>query len=593
MDTNNQLKKLCHQSLLKLFGDITDTQLEHLLSIAKIISYETGQYVFQQEEPGHAFYIVLSGRFRVLQNSSEGIYILGDIAVGEPIGEFSLFTRELHSASVVALRKSTILCLEDDDYTSIVKEFPSFANKITRFIIERMRRNALQKKIDAAPKNIAVVNLQPEKDVSATTAQIKEQLINMGLEITIYDSLSISEKNYESTFDNMDKNTGLNILVCDNEHTEWAKQSIAYCDLVIVATDFYADSNLYEIEKLLDLYSKNVLNKKIYLLLLHPEEAYLPDNTKRWFEDRFFDLHIHLRKNNLRDIRRFCRIITHQAVGLVLGGGGARGFAHTGVVKALLEAGLEFDFVGGTSAGGLYGTAITHADFDMEKIMRLCKLAAKSKLTSNDYTLPFVSLMSGKKVRRFLEAMYNDSFIEDLWVNSFCVSTNFSNASITVHENGLLRKQVEASIAIPGVFPPVIINQNLHIDGGVIDNLPVEAINKKPVRYTIAVSLSAENTAVVKLKEVPSSWKMFWDKITNSGREKLPGLSSILIDSITINSRHKQEQSRPHVSLYIELDLKEYKFLDWNHWEQIIQKGYDQTKKQLANTPEQLQFWNQ
>ena len=591
MDTNNQLKKLCHQSLFKLFGEINDEQVEHILAFAKIISYNTGQYVFQQNDPGNAFYIVLSGRFRVLQNSSAGIYILGDIAVGEPIGEFSLFTRELHSASVVALRKSTVLCLKDDEYTSIVKEFPSFANTITRFVIERMRQNELQKKIDAAPKNIAVVNLQPENDVSVTTAQLKEQLMSMGLEITIYDSLSISEKNYESTFDNMDKNAGLNILVCDSEHTEWAKQSIAYCDLIIVATDFYAESNLYEIETLLDLYSTSVLNKKIYLLLLHPEDAKLPANTRRWFENRDFDLHIHLRKNNHRDIRRFCRIITHQAIGLVLGGGGARGFAHTGVVKALLEAGLEFDFVGGTSAGGLYGTAITHADFDMDKIMRLCKLAAHSKLTSNDYTLPFVSLMSGKKMRRFLEKMYNDTFIEDLWVNSFCVSTNFSNASIKVHETGLLRKQVEASIAIPGVFPPVIINKNLHIDGGVIDNLPVEPIYNKPVRYTIAVSLSAENTPVINLKEVPSSWKMFWEKITRSGSEKLPGLSSILINSITINSRHRQEQSKPHVSLYIELDLKEYKFLDWNHWEQIVQKGYDQTKKQLTDTPEQMQFW--
>ncbi|MDZ4795157.1 MAG: patatin-like phospholipase family protein [Bacteroidota bacterium] len=591
MNTNKQLKKLCYESLFKLFGEINDEQLEHILSIAKIVSYDTGQYVFQQDDPGNAFYIVLSGRFRVLQKSSDGIYILGDIAVGEPIGEFSLFTRELHSASVVALRKSIVISIADDEYTLLIKEFPSFANIITRFVIERMRRNALQKKVDAAPKNIAVVNLQPENDVSVTTAQLQEQLINMGMEITIYNSLSISEKNYESTFDDMDKHAGLNILVCDSDHIEWAKQSIAYCDLVIVATEFYADCNLYEIEKLLNLYSTSVLNKKIYLLLFHPEDAKLPENTRRWFENRNCDLHIHFRKNNLRDIRRFCRIITHQAIGLVLGGGGARGFAHTGVVKALLEAGLEFDFVGGTSAGGLYGTAITYADFDMEKIMRLCKLAAQSKLTSNDYTLPFVSLMSGKKIRRFLQEMYNDTFIEDLWVNSFCVSTNFSNASIKVHENGLLRKQVEASIAIPGVFPPVIINQNLHIDGGVIDNLPVESINKKPVRYTIAVSLSAENTPVVNLKEVPSSWKMFWDKITKSGTEKLPGLSSILIDSITINSRHRQEQSKQHVSLFIELDLKEYKFLDWNHWEQIIQKGYDQTKKQLADTPEQMQFW--
>jgi len=581
----------CRRSLIHLFGEMDDYQLEKILNATETITFDAGEYLFKQGETGNAFYIVLSGRFRALQNTEEGIYVLGDISTGEPIGEFSLFTKEKHSASIVALRKSSVLRLDDEEYTTLVQQFPSFANSLTKYVIERLRRNGLQKKMDAAPKNIAVVKLQPDQDVSAFTSEIEQQLQGMGFEINIYDHTSQAEESYHTTFDNMEKQTGLNFLVCDRDHEEWARQCIAYCDLVIVATAFNEEHSLYDIEKQLDLYSTHVMNKKIYLLLLHPEASPLPANTKRWFEERIIDLHLHIRKNNLPDIRRFCRIVTHQATGLVLGGGGARGFAHVGVLKALLEKGIEVDFVGGTSAGGIYGAGITHADFDMNKLMTLCQKAAQRKPTSNDFTLPFISIMSGKKMRKFLKEVFEDAHFEDLWVNTFCVSTNFSNASLKIHDHGLIRQQVEASIAIPGVFPPVIIDKHLHIDGGIIDNLPVESMHKKPVRNIIAVSLSAEAAAVTDLQEIPSSWRMFWNKMTNSDTPSLPGLSSMLINSITINSRHKQETNKAQVAIYLELDLKEFKFLDWVRWQQILQKGYDQTTLQLNEMPEDKQFW--
>jgi NTE family protein len=582
-----------HQALSRLFGELDDEHISHILSVAKQKEFDPGQYVFKQGQKGNAFYIVLSGRFRALEDTENGIFILGDISTGEPIGEFSLFTKEPHSASVIALRRSTLLCIDDEQYLSIVQEFPAVANTLTKFIIDRLKRNAQQRKGDAAPKNIAVINLQPTNDVSAFTATIEQQFKKMGLGITIYDDQTHTEDNNEAIFDSMEKNAGLNFLNCGAEHLEWAKECIAYCDLIIVATNFYEDSNLYEIEKLLHLYSDNVMNKKIYLLFLHPESAIMPQHTIKWFQYRKFDLHLHIRKNNMADVRRFCRIVTHQAIGLVLGGGGARGFAHVGVVKALQEEGIEFDFIGGTSAGAIYSVVLSHSDFDLQKVMALCKIAAERKLTSNDITMPFVSIMSGKKMRSFLSDVFGDAFMEDLWVNSYCVSTNYTEAAVQVHERGLARLQVEASIAIPGVFPPVIIDKHLHVDGGVVDNLPVEAMHKKPVRHIIAVSLSSENTTLVELTKIPGSWQMFWGKIRGKNKHGFPGLSSILVNSITINSRHKLEASKSGTSVFLELDLKEYKFLEWNRWQQIVQKGYEQTKQYLSDAPADKQFWKE
>lgn len=116
MLTATKTNSLCHQALTRLFGKMDEVQLEKVLDATAIIELNAGEYLFQQGESGNAFYIVLAGGLRALQNSEEGIFILGDISAGEPIGKLSLFTKEKHSASIIALRKSSVLRLENEQY---------------------------------------------------------------------------------------------------------------------------------------------------------------------------------------------------------------------------------------------------------------------------------------------------------------------------------------------------------------------------------------------------------------------------------------------------------------------------------------------
>lgn len=298
-----------------------------------------------------------------------------------------------------------------------------------------------------------------------------------------------------------------------------------------------------------------------------------------------------MRKNNSRDIRRFSRILTNRAVGLVLGGGGAKGFAHIGAARAMMQAGIEFDFVGGTSAGALMGACMTITDFDEPHLDRVCVMGVNRKVTTNDYNFPFLSLMTGQKMRRFLLDVFEDTHLEDLWVTTFCLSTNYSKATAKIHENGLIRKQIEASIAIPGIFPPVIIDSQLHVDGGVMDNLPIEAMYQKTVRHVIAISLSPQSTHVVELENIPSAWEIFINKITKKRRLRLPAMPSLLINSLTLNSKQKQESSKSQVAIYLEMDLRKFGLLEWSKWEQLIKKGYSEAEQYLKSMPENEQFW--
>jgi NTE family protein len=152
-------------------------------------------------------------------------------------------------------------------------------------------------------------------------------------------------------------------------------------------------------------------------------------------------------------------------------------------------------------------------------------------------------------------------------------------------------KQIAASIAIPGIYPPVVIENQLHVDGGVVDNLPIETMFKYPVKHIIAISLSQLKTQEVDFEETPTASQLIWSRVRGKKKYRLPGISSILVNSLTLNSRQKQEMTKSGVDIYIEMDLKGIGMLDDTKWRQIVQKGYDQMKAALENYPENRRFW--
>jgi NTE family protein len=578
--------------LLRLFGELDEELVTQILEKGKPLEVDTGEFIFHQWDLDNSLYIVLSGRFRALAQQIDGtLHALGDIGEGEPIGEFALFMAEPRSASIVAIRKSIVLKLTEKEYLEIVARYPAFSTKLTRFVVNRLRRNSLQQHLETSAKNIAVINLQSDKDISEYTEAIKVQFESLDVSIQILDHDSHANLELQAMYDTLEQHEGLNFLVSSDVDLAWSRQCLIYADLIVMAADFYADSNLQEIEKQLELYSNNILNKKIYLLLLHPENGKFPENTRRWFKGRKIDMHIHYRKNHGPDIRRFARILANKARGLVLGGGGAKGFAHLGAIKALYEEGLEIDFLGGTSAGALYGLTASFVDFDREKIDFYSKESAESKLTSNDFTIPLISIMSGKKMSNYVKKLVGGAYLEDFWVGSYCVSTNYSTSSIKVHERGVAYKQIEASIAIPGIYPPVVIDNQLHVDGGVVDNLPIETMYKYPVQHIIAISLSQLKTQEVDFDETPSAAKLIWDRISGKKKFRIPGISSILVNSLTLNSRQKQEMTKSGVAIYMEMELKGIGMLDDTRWKEIVKKGHDQMKAVLDNYPTDKKFW--
>jgi len=559
-----------------LFPDLTKEDLEEILASTELKQLETGEFLMDQGKKAEAYYFLIKGRLRAIQESGGETRILGDVAVGEPVGELAFFTQAPRMASVLAVRKSEVLEISQSGYETIIKHRPHLAAITNRFVIERLRRNELELNKMAAPKNIAVVKLNPNTDLSAWTDDMKTYFEHRPIKLNVYDEGLPEGVEPSDYFESLEENEGINLLVIDETDIEWSRNCCVYADLIVVASKFDAKLQVTALEQKLDLYRRGVLSKRIYLLLLHDENARQPRHTNKWFEGRELQLHIHVRKHHQGDVGRFCRIITNQANGLVLGGGGAKGFAHIGVVKAMLEKDIPIDIIGGTSAGALYGLTMAYCDFDIDKMERICEESVRKKLTSNDLNVPVLSIMSGKKLTRFLKSMYENREIEDLWTTAFCVSTNFSKAQMAVHRRGELWRRIRASISIPGIFPPVVIDNYLHVDGAVMDNLPIEPMYQFPVAKIYAISLSGLIERKTNYQDAPTSRQLLASKILGKRKYKIPGIASIIINSLTLGSMQKQTETKNKVSHYLELDLKGVSFLDNKKWKSIVDKGFKQ-----------------
>ena len=210
------------------------------------------------------------------------------------------------------------------------------------------------------------------------------------------------------------------------------------------------------------------------LVLLHPGTAQRPSGTAGWLAKRDLHAHHHVRLGDQTHMQRLARRLAGRALGLVLSGGGARGFAHVGVLRAMEELGIEIDLIGGTSMGALVGGQYARG-LGLHESLELNRRFANPKQLF-DYTLPLTSLMASRKLTRVMMGTYGDVRIEDLWRPFFCVSSNLTRAEAIIHRSGPLWEAVRASIAIPGIFTPILRGGDVLVDGGVMNNFPVDVM---------------------------------------------------------------------------------------------------------------------
>lgn len=181
-----------------------------------------------------------------------------------------------------------------------------------------------------------------------------------------------------------------------------------------------------------------------------------------------------------------------QKIGLALGGGGARGWAHIGVIRALEEAEIRIDYLAGTSIGALVGAVyVADALDDLEAFAEDINL--ETLLSLLDIAFPSPGLIAGDRIREFIANYVLDKQIEDTAIPFRCVATNFLLKQEVVLQNGPLVDAVRSSISIPGIFKPVQREENMYlVDGGVVNPVPVSVVRAMGAETIIGVNLNKD-----------------------------------------------------------------------------------------------------
>ena len=253
------------------------------------------------------------------------------------------------------------------------------------------------------------------------------------------------------------------------------------------------------------------------------------------------------------------------SLGIALSGGGARGFAHIGVLKALLEHDLEPEIVSGTSAGAVVGTLYA-AGLSIEEMTQFVKSANYLRALLPSW--PNKGLISLSYLRKHLQKHLPKDQFEELHKELYIVISNLNSGQAEVRNSGSLLKVVTASSAIPLIFQPVSIDDNTYVDGGLFMNLPAEPIRDK-CRYLIGVNLTPPvELPPKKIRSVRSVLERSFDLVVLSNTRPQMQFCDVLI------------QPKPLVNYHI---------FQFSKGDELIKLGYEATLVQIDNIKKDLE----
>jgi NTE family protein/lysophospholipid hydrolase len=324
------------------------------------------------------------------------------------------------------------------------------------------------------------------------------------------------------------------------------------------------------------------------LVFVHPEGTTRPVNTDQWLRVVPANEHYHVISGRNKDICRIARMLTGNSFNLVFSGGAACGLAHIGVIRALEECDVPIDSVCGTSMGAViasqYAMGMGHDD-----LVRNNRWLWVMSKPMNDMTLPLISFLRGRKFNSAAKSVFQDRKIEDLWLPFFCVSTNLTSATAVIHRRGSLFDAARATSSVPGLVPPMVMNNEILVDGGILNNMPVEIARRFFKGRVIAVDVTNAKSLSLSQEEFPSPWKVLRDRMMLSkNRNSVPNILDILYRSAVVGSRQKTEQAKLDADLNLRLPLERFKFLEFESFDEIVETGYQYGKKKIQEWKERI-----
>ena len=556
-----------------LLRDLSDASLRRLLAQAVWFGLPGGTLLPRDGENDRALFLVVTGSLGAFVQDPKGKRrLVAHVMAGETVGEMSLISNEPHTAEFVALRDTELLRIGREGFDALMARHPYVVLNLMRILVRHVQET-LRRPTESRPRTIAIVPLQEDLAAEPIADRLADALAGMGSRVAVLDVESAAHG--AAWFNTFEAAHDVVIYRGDAPQSTWTHLCVRQADRIflLARADRPLPAHPFEIPAF-----KARIGGLPGLLVLHGDGGIAGMPEQFSIRSGNFESHHHVRAGDSEDIRRLARFVAGRAVGLVLAGGGARGYAHIGVIKALMEAGVPFDNLGGTSMGAVIAAGIA-AEWGLEELIERMRDAFVQRNPLSDFTFPLIALLRGKKVSERLREHFGDVRIEELPKPFFCVSSDLTTGRIHVHRTGPLWRALRASVALPGILPPVTFDGHLLVDGGVMNNLPVDVMAAQVHGPVIASDVTGEIDFYVKdsrYGERPVWWLM-WQRMRGS-----PSIVSILMRSGTVGSEAQRRVVRDQADLLFEPPLPEIGLRDWHALEQAIAEGYAHARMRIG-----------
>ncbi|KAJ3572215.1 hypothetical protein NP233_g3232 [Leucocoprinus birnbaumii] len=598
-----------------------------------------GQVLWRPDDASDSFYIVINGRLRAIKESErEGVRIVGEYGQGDTVGELDVITSSPRSTTVHAIRDTELIRMPQTLFNAISARNPQTTAQILRMIASRVRKevdssSGVQGRSNPSEfgannsnlKTVAVLPVSRSVPIDTFARKLQAALEGIGASTAYLNQAIISSQlgrhaftrigKLKASLANQEQRYRIVLYVADSPvNSSWTQTCIRQADCVMVV-GLGDDPSVGEYERLL-LSMKTTARKE--LVLLHPDRSVFPGSTREWLKTRpWVHRHIHIelpdvtpiqktslpkdpdavtafknlkervqigiqkytgtattvrpqRLPHTNDFARLARRLCGKSIGLVLGGGGARGIAHLGLIRALEENGVPIDHIGGTSIGALIGGLYAREGDLISSTARAKHFAGRMgniwRILS-DVTYPIVA---------YTTAFY-DTHIEDMWLPFFCNTTNIITSRMEIHETGYAWRYIRASMTLVGLLPPLCDNGQLLVDGGYIDNLPVQAMFSTGASTVFACDVgSIDDNSPRNFGDTISGWWLLinrWNPF--SAARHVPAITEIQSRLAYVSSVNTLEDAKvAQGSFYIQMPIQEYGTLSFGKFEEIQKKGY-------------------
>jgi predicted acylesterase/phospholipase RssA/CRP-like cAMP-binding protein len=528
------------------------------------LTVPAGEWLFRAGDEADGLYLVRSGRLDVLRDGA----VVRSLGPGTAVGELALLSGGRRSADVRARRDTHLLALPRAAFDGVMAEHPSAPVAVAGVLAEQLASGTGAETRErprlSQPSVVAVVGAGPGAPAEAV-GEVLAGLLARHVKVAVPgrvgpDGLARAEAGHDRV-----------VLVAggaDDPDGAWRAFCLRQADQVVLVAR--TDSTQPGADD---------VGPGAELVLVGPTPA--DAQVSAWAE-ALDSWQVTLAETTANGhLVSLADRLAGRSVGLVLAGGGARAFAHLGVLVELEAAGIRVDRIAGTSIGAIVAACYA-TGMDAEATVAACYEEFVRHRPFSDYTLPRHSVARGHRARAGLLRQLGDRPIEALPRQFRCVSTDLGSRTPYVHRRGPIVPAVAASFALPGLFPPAQVDGRLLVDGGLLDNLPVDTLSERDEGPLVAVNIAMGGNGRRPTAPDGAPGAVPGPRPAEADRPpRLPALGETLLRSIMIGSRGAVDTARSLGAVVITPPTLGVGLLEFHQLDRMVEAGRMATRDLL------------